>query len=58
MPPTLMVASAARDKYGQSEAITVRAEEPSEIIKKMEKKEMKRSHPWQSLCKSEKSAFS
>lgn len=38
MPPTLMVASAVRDKYGQSEAITMRAEEASEIMKRMEKK--------------------
>lgn len=37
MPPTLMVASAVRDKYGQSEAITMCAEEASEIMKRMEK---------------------
>ena len=48
-----MVATAVRDKYGQSDAITMRAEEASEIMKRMEKKW------WNSLifdsqiCKSE-----
>lgn len=32
-----MVASAVRDKYGQSKATTTRAEEASEIMKRMEK---------------------
>lgn len=36
MPPTLMVASASRDKYGQSEAIITPAEEPSEIMTRKE----------------------
>lgn len=52
-----MVASVVRDKYGQSEAITGRAEEASELMTRMEQNDEILS-AWQSFGRSENKCFS
>lgn len=57
MPPTLMVASVVRDKYGQSEAITRWAEEASELLTRTEENDEILSAS-QSFGRSENKCFS